>query len=150
MYTRQQASQLRQAFWSAFGKYMMPVPSADGNKANWINYHTGIKHMYFRMRADAKTASISIDITHPDEEERGTFYSKMQHVKAMLEEQLQEKWEWNANDMEESGKEICTISTRIDKVNVFKQEDWPAIISFFKPRMIALDEFWYNAKDIFI
>jgi len=34
-------------------------------------------------------------------------------------------------------------------VNIFKQEDWPKLISFFKPRIIALDEFWSDAQDSF-
>jgi hypothetical protein len=27
-----------------------------------------------------------------------------------------------------------------------KRDDWPAIISFLKPRIIALDAFWSQAK----
>jgi hypothetical protein len=27
-----------------------------------------------------------------------------------------------------------------------EEGDWPAIISFLKPRIIALDEFWENVK----
>ncbi len=66
VYSKEQASQLRQAFWTALGQYLAPIPSAEGQKVNWVNYKTGIKHVYFRMQADHKKASISIEITHPD------------------------------------------------------------------------------------
>ncbi|MFA6248901.1 MAG: DUF4268 domain-containing protein, partial [Mucilaginibacter sp.] len=49
MYSKDQASQLKQAFWTAFGQYMGPVLSAEGLRTNWINYKTGVKHIYFRM-----------------------------------------------------------------------------------------------------
>ncbi|TVP42967.1 MAG: DUF4268 domain-containing protein, partial [Mongoliibacter sp.] len=34
-------------------------------------------------------------------------------------------------------------------VNVMEKDDWPAIISFLKPRIIALDAFWSNIKPAF-
>ena len=67
MYSKQEASQLRQAFWTAFGQYMLPVPSGEGEKVNWTNYKTGEKDLYFRMNADNKQATIAIELTHKDE-----------------------------------------------------------------------------------
>jgi hypothetical protein len=43
MYSKDQASQLKQEFWTAFGQYMGPVLSAEGLRTNWINYKTGVK-----------------------------------------------------------------------------------------------------------
>jgi hypothetical protein len=34
-------------------------------------------------------------------------------------------------------------------VNLFNRDDWPALISFFKPRLVALDEFWNGAQYAF-
>jgi len=75
MYSKQQASQLRQEFWTAFGKYMQPVRSSDGEKVNWINYKTGAKHIFFRMHA-AHGAAISIELTHGAAETRLAHFQK--------------------------------------------------------------------------
>ena len=56
MYSKAEVTQLRQAFWTALGQYMAPVPSAEGDTTNWINYKTGVKHVYFRMQADNQLA----------------------------------------------------------------------------------------------
>ncbi|RYZ23162.1 MAG: DUF4268 domain-containing protein, partial [Chitinophagaceae bacterium] len=32
---------------------------------------------------------------------------------------------------------------------IFRREDWPELISFFKPRIVALDAFWSEAKYFF-
>jgi len=66
MYTRQQASQLRQSFWTTFGQYMSPILSAEGLRTNWINYKTGEPHLTFKMDATDKCATIAIVLAHPD------------------------------------------------------------------------------------
>lgn len=146
MYTREQASQMRQAFWTAFGQYIAPHPSAEGTKTNWVNYKTGIKHVFFRMQADNKTASIAIELAHPDPELQELFFQQFEQLKQMLHESLGEEWDWVLHTSDESGKTISRIYTEIKKVSIFNKDDWPTLISFFKPRIIALDEFWSNAK----
>jgi hypothetical protein len=34
----------------------------------------------------------------------------------------------------------------MNDVSIFEKEDWPQMISFFKRRMIALDQFWSTAR----
>ncbi|WP_205500826.1 DUF4268 domain-containing protein [Rufibacter psychrotolerans] len=146
MYTREQASQLRQAFWTTFGQYIAPHPSAEGTKINWSNYKTGLKHVYFRMRAEKKVASIGIEMTHPDPEIQELFFAQFQELKTYLHETLGEEWEWDLHTTNEYGETISRIYKELSPVNIFNREDWPALISFFKPRIIALDEFWSDAK----
>lgn len=146
MYTREQASKLRQAFWTAFGQYMSPVLSAEGMPTNWINYKTGLKNVYFRMQADKKLATIGIEMTQPDSEIQQMFFEQFEALKEMLHEAVGEEWIWDLHTYDENGKVISRIYTELRGGSVFKQDDWPALISFFKPRIIALDAFWNDAK----
>ena len=149
MYSKDQASQLIQAFWTAFGQYMSPVLSAEGLRTNWINYKTGVKHIYFKMQADNSIASIAIEVAHPDPELQQLFFEQFASYKTMLHSNLGEEWDWQLHATDEYGKTVSRITTSLSPVNVFKKEDWPKLISFFKPRIIALDEFWSNAKFAF-
>lgn len=146
MYTREQVSQLRQEFWTSFGRYLSPLLSAEGLKVNWINYKTGIKHLYFRMQADKKTASIAIEITHPDTGIQELYFEQFKEYENILKSVSKEDWEWVLHARDEHGKIISRIYKEIGGLNVLRREDWPALISFFKPRIIALDEFWANVK----
>ena len=146
MYSKAEATQLREAFWTAFGHYMAPIPGAEGTKVNWSNYKTGLKHVYFRMRADTKAASIAIELTHPDAGIRELFYEQFQELKTLLEETTGETWNWQPNTTDDHSQPIARIGTKLPGVNLFSKDDWPALISFFKPRIIALDEFWSNAQ----
>jgi hypothetical protein len=146
MYSKDQASQIRQSFWTTFGQYISPQPSAEGLKINWVNYKTGIKYVNFRMQAENRMASIGIEISHPDPGIQELFFEQFKELKLVLAVALNEDWEWELHGHDEYGKTISRIYKSLDKVSIFNKSDWPALISFFKPRIIALDEFWSDAR----
>ncbi|HKG06845.1 MAG TPA: DUF4268 domain-containing protein [Pedobacter sp.] len=146
MYSKDQASKLRQAFWTTFGQYIAPQHSADGLRINWINYKTGIKNLFFKMHADNKSAFIAIEMSHPDKSIQELMFEQFKEFRNILKDTLDEEWQWELHTVDENGKIISRISVTLPGVSIFRQEEWPALISFFKPRIIALDEFWSNAQ----
>ena len=146
MYNRQESSLLRQQFWTSFGRYMLPVPSAEGTKINWVNYKTGIKDLYFKMEAGNKTATIAIVMAHAEAQRQTIFFNQFMQCRKILENAMQEKWQWVLQAPDAHGKITSRIYASQTGVNVFNKEDWPAIISFFKPRIIALDAYWNEIK----
>ena len=149
MYSKQQASLLRKNFWTRFGQYMRPVKNSEGGSINWLNYKTGIKHIYFRMDANTDHARIAIELRHPEVSEQKKVYDQFVELKSIMAGTLNEEWDWKFNHRDEDGQNISSISTTLYDVNIFQQEDWPSIISFLKPRIIALDEFWNMVKEGF-
>lgn len=142
MYSKDEASQIRQAFWTTFGQYIAPQLSADGLKVNWVNYKTGIKYLYFKMDADKRSATIEILIAHPDAGIQELFFEQFMELKTVLNSYINEEWNWALHDKDENGKTISRIYKQLDGVSIYNRNDWPQLISFFKPRIIALDEFW--------
>ena len=146
MYSKQEASFLRQEFWTTFGQYMSPILSAGEEKVNWMNYKTGEKNVSFQMHADNRKASIAIELTHKDKEIRQIYFEQFNQLKSLLEDVLKEDWHWQLHSFDEHGKMISSIHKEKESVSIFQKKDWPELISFFKPRIIALDEFWSSAK----
>lgn len=146
MYSKEQASLIKQSFWKAFGQYMALQLSAEGLKINWINYKTGIRHLSFKMQADNRIACIMIELSPPDSGIKELMFDQFLALKPMLDEHLGEAWRWERDTADDYGKHTARISTCLEHVSIFQQEDWPALISFFKPRMIALDAFWSEAQ----
>lgn len=149
MYSKDEASQLKGAFWTTFGQYISPQLSADGLRVNWVNYKTGIKYLQFRMEAGKKSASVAIEITHPDPAIQELFFEQFKELKSMFHLAVGEHWHWQLHTKDQYGKTMSRIVQQIDGVSIFNKNDWPALISFFKPRIIALDEFWNDAKYAF-
>jgi len=149
MYTKDEASKLKQSFWTVFGQYIAPQLSAEGQKINWINYRTGIRHLSFKMHADHRSAWIGIELSNPDPGLQELLFEQFTAFRTLLKASLDEDWEWQLHITDENYKTVSRIGKTLDGASIFKQEDWPALISFFKPRMIALDEFWNDARDSF-
>jgi Domain of unknown function (DUF4268) len=141
MYTKQEISRQKQAFWTAFGQYMKPVLSADGEKISWLNYKTGNRYIHFKMDADSRQARIAVLIQQPGGDR--VYFERFLQMKAIFEETLAEQdWVWERDHTDEQGRAVSLVHKTLTGVNLFKRDDWPAIISFLKPRIIALDGLW--------
>ncbi len=146
MFTREEASRIKQEFWTTFGRYMGPILSAEGMKVNWVNYHTTLKDVYFRMYAGQKSSAIYISMEHSDPDIQELYFEQFLELKNFLHDILKEEWDWQLHVPVADGKIISRIYKEISGVSVFNKDHWPDLISFFKTRIIGLDSFWENAK----
>jgi Domain of unknown function (DUF4268) len=149
MYTKAEASAIRQKFWTSFGKYMQPVPTASGEKVNWINYKTGIKGIYFKMDANKDFAYVSIEIFLPDKTLEHLYYQTFRTFTKQFEAVVGEGWKMKEDFLTNDYKSVSIIHTELQNVNIFKESDWPSIIEFLKKNMKALDAFWDLYKPAF-
>lgn len=149
MYTKQESSRLKQSFWTTFGQYMAPLRSAEGLKINWVNYKTGVPNIQFKMDADNAAATISVVLTHSNEGVRQLYFEQFEQLKTLLENTLEEKWIWQKSFTNEYGKPESRIYNELKGISIYRKDDWPALISFFKQRIVALDEFWSTARYAF-
>lgn len=141
MFTREEKSALRQKFWTAFGKYMSPVPAASGERINWINYNSGIKGITIRSDADEHSALVKLDIKHRDAD------LQAQHV-SMLRT-LYRDLPPGGFSLTQNEEGTLMLSEK-PGVNIFREADWPEIISFLKRQLIVIDSFWFARKDLFL
>jgi len=149
MFSRKEASELRQAFWTAFGQYMQPIPGAEGEKVNWVNYKTGEKHIHFRMDADKRSARVAVTLTHKDAGLRQIYFEQFEQLKPVFIQHCGADWNWLPEAYDDWGAAVSKIEVMQEDVNVFRKDDWPLLISFFKPRILALDAFWCETKYFF-
>lgn len=144
MYSRDQASALRREFWTTFGQYMKPIPSSEGVSINWVNYRTEVSDIQFKLTAGNKEATIGIYLLHKDEGIRSLVFDQFLEFKKLMSIELEEDWVWESIDQNPT-----RIYTTLRDVSILDKNDWPELISFFKPRLISLDAFWENAQVIF-
>ena len=129
-----------------FGQYMSPVLSSEGEKINWINYKTVVKGLRFKMNVVQDTASVVIEVNHPDLAEQKIIFEKLLKHKHILNNSTGEQWNWMLHTHDENGKLVSKVYQEKKGINIMSRENWPALISFFKPRVMALDEFWTSVK----
>ena len=150
MYSRQEASVIRKEFWTVLGQYLAPIPSAEGTKINWINYRTGVRHFHFRLNALDDRASISLELDHADLELQHLYFEQLKSMHGIFQGIMQEAWDWQILRPVEHGKHVSRVIHEIGGVKVLNRNDWPVLISYFKQRIIKLDQFWTEVKDQFL
>lgn len=123
--------------------------SASGEEVNWINYKTGIKELYFKTDVDNKSARIAIEISLKDREMQELMFEQFEEYLPLFESTVGEDWIWYQSFFDENGKEISKIEIRLEKVSIFREENWPEIIGFLKENLLKLDEFWDMVRDSF-
>ncbi len=144
MYSAQEASLVKQEFWTKLGQYLAPIPSASGKKINWINYKTGLKPIHFKMDALQKKAFVSVEI-YAEEALRTRLFERFKK----FEKQFPLGYEWAPYCEDEQSRILSRIFMEKEKVSVFRKTDWPELIQFFKEQILLWDIFWQEHKDFF-
>ena len=149
MYSKAEASFITQKFWTSFGIYMSPVPSATFEKVNWVNYKTGIKGIIFKLDAIKNTASVTVEIFLKDTMLQHQYFEIFNNFAAELQKIGVNKWVFQKDYFQENKGFVSLIAAELKNVNVFKEDDWPTMISFLKQYMLGLDKFWASYKPAF-
>lgn len=132
MYSKQEAAQRKKEFWTAFGQYMAPVLSAEGEKQAWVNYKTGEKNILFRMQADNKKGSIAIELTHTDAGMQQLYFEQFLQLKPLFTATVGEEWIWRLQGFDEAGKTVSRIYSEIDNVSILKKRGLAEADFFFQ------------------
>ena len=140
---------IKEEFWTTFGRYMALNPSASGEKVNWINYKTGVKHIQFRLFADDKMAAIYIELSNANPESQKKLLDQFIRDKDLLEAFTNDSWQMQPHVTTGDGRTISRVYQEHEGVNVYFKSDWPAIISFLKSQLTGLDKFWHQQRDLY-
>ena len=71
-------------------------------------------------------------------------------MQGIFMEIMQEPWDWQLLATNENGKQVSRVIKNLGGLKVLNRDNWPSIITFFKERIIKLDQFWSVAKDQFL
>jgi hypothetical protein len=149
MFTKASASLTRSRFFTVFGQYMAPIPSASGHKVNWLNYNTGVKPVFFRLETPNKGAEIGFLVQHPNEHLRFDLYNRFLDFQPHFEASIGHDWIWARQFSSGDGQIVSRIYDRMETLSILNEQHWPDLIAFFKPRLLAMDAFWWLVKDQF-
>ena len=138
MFSKEESKQIRQDFWTMFGKRY---------HRKWMLYNTGIKDVNFKFSFEDRRAIVSIDLVHDDEFYREYYFEKLESFKGIMQEEVTEELIFDNKYLLPSGKEISRIYTYLDGVKITKQTDWPRVYEFFYTYMDKFEIFYLEYRD---
>ena len=140
MFNREESRQLRELFWTSYGKSF---------PRKWLLYNTKLKDVSLKFQADRKIALVCIDIENEDEYDRLEQYEKFESLKTILEtEYLPEVIFDDDYYLEKSQKSICRIYVLHEKkFSIHNKDTWRDAYEFFNKHMDLLESFFLEYKD---
>jgi hypothetical protein len=138
MFSKEEATQLREEFWTSFGKSF---------PRKWLLYNTKIKGFTFKFQAGKKNASVCLDIEHVDEIANELLFDQMLSLRVLLETELPEIIFDPTYELE-SGKIIKRIYIPFDKkFSIHTKNTWRDCYEFYIENMEKLELFFYEYED---
>lgn len=139
MFSKEESRQLRQEFWTSFGKSF---------PRKWILYNTKIKGLSFKFHFDTKKALVALDI-EDDLENRINCWERLTSLKSILLEEYVPNAIFEETYFLENGKELSRIYIPLDKkVSIHNVNTWRDTMEFFNSNMERFESFFLEYRDI--
>ena len=139
MFSKEESRQLRQEFWTSFGKSF---------PRNWILYHTKLKGLSFKFHFDNKTALVALDL-EDDLENRINYWEKLVALKSILLEEFLPEAIFEEEFILDNDKEISRIYVPLEqKVSIHNKNSWRDVMVFFNEKMSLFESFFEDYKDV--
>lgn len=139
MFSKEESRQLRQLFWTSFGKSF---------PKKWILYDTKIKGFSFKFHFDTKSALVALDL-EGDLEQRIKSWEKLLSLKSILLENYLPEAIFEEEYYLENGKEISRIYIPLEqKVSIHNKNSWQDVMLFFNTTMTKFEAFYTDFEDI--
>jgi hypothetical protein len=110
---------------------------------------TGVKALNLRFHVDRQVAQVGIDLETKNMDKRLELYEKLESVKKVLEEAMEEPMIWELEYIRENGKSVSRIYQQIEGVDIYNRDTWEKAQRFMYERMTRLEAFYMEYKDFF-
>ena len=149
MYSREEAKKLRLEFWEQFGRRCEAHPLLRHKQKKWMLHRTKIKGVALRFEVGREDAKTMIELNHKNENKRLKAFEILERYKVVIEEGFPHGLEWEFYyQRDDSGQEVCRIYTALERVDLHRQEHWPAIFNFLIENMVQLEENFLQIRDL--
>ncbi len=139
MFSKEESRQIRQDFWTSFGKSF---------PRKWILYDTKIKGFSFKFYFDTKKAFVSLDV-EDDLENRIKYWEKLLALKSILLDDYLPEAIFEEEHFLDNGKEISRIYFPLEtKVSIHNKNSWRETMEFFNETMSLFEVFFEEYKDV--
>ncbi|WP_179008375.1 DUF4268 domain-containing protein [Winogradskyella forsetii] len=144
MFSKEESRQLRQEFWTSFGKSF---------PRKWLLYDTKIKGVAFKFHFDTKQALIALDLEDVPKaigmENRINCWEKLVALKGIFKSEFLPEAIYEEEYFLENGKEISRIYLALDQnVSIHNKNTWRDVMEFFNKNMSLFEAFFEEYKDL--
>ncbi|MCK5135123.1 MAG: DUF4268 domain-containing protein [Bacteroidales bacterium] len=149
MYSKEEAKALREEFWDRFKTISSGRRTRKKMPGNWLLTNTGIKALNLRFYVDREVAQVGIDLETKNMDKRLELFEKLESVKKIMEDVMQEPMIWDIEYIRENSKSVSRIYLQIQGVDIYNRNTWPTAHQFMYEKMMRLEKFYLEYRDFF-
>jgi hypothetical protein len=149
MYSKEEAKEIREEFWDRFKTMSTRRRLRKKLPPNWILTQTGVKALNLRFHVDREVAQVGIDLETRNMDKRLELYEKLESVKKILEESMEEPMNWELDYIRENGKSVSRIYVEKGNIDIYDKDTWGEAHSFMYKKMMKLEDFYREYRDFF-
>lgn len=139
MFSKEESRQLKQLFWTSFGKSF---------PRKWVLYNTKLKGFSFKFNFDNKKAQVTLDV-EDDLEYRIKYWEKLTALKSILLDEYLPDAIYEEEHILENGKEISRIYVDLGyKVSIHNKNVWQEVMVFLNTNMDKFEAFFEEYKEV--
>ncbi|MBN2743146.1 uncharacterized protein DUF4268 [Breznakibacter xylanolyticus] len=146
MFSKEEAKQLRLAFWQKLENRTRRLPGQRGEVKKWILDNTGIRGVDLRFDVDRQKAMVALEISHRDEDRRLMLFAKLDACKNIFEESFGTPLTWELAYEKSPGHYVSRVFVQMQG-DIYQQEQWPSMIKFLIYNMVNLETAFLEVKD---
>ncbi len=140
MFSKKESKQLRQLFWTSFGKSF---------PRKWILYDTKIKGLSLKFHFDNNSAFVALDL-EDHLENRIHYWEKLTSLKSIIRSDYLPEAIFEETYLLENGKEISRIYLALNqKVSIHNKNSWQDVMVFLNEHMILFEAFFEEYREVF-
>ena len=139
MFSKEESKQLRQHFWTSFGKSF---------PRKWVLYTTKIKGLSLKFHFDTRIAIVALDVELEDLEGRIYLWEKLVSLQSILKSDYLPNAIFNDSYQLDNEKEISRIYVIKENVSIHNKNSWQETMLFLNESMKAFEEFFEMYKEV--
>ncbi len=146
MLTKEEAQQIRHAFWHKLESKSRRLPGQNGKPIRWIMDKTGVKGLDLRFDISGGFVYVALEVNTHSEEKDNRIWQKLTQCRSLIQRYFDSELTWDDNFIREAGNTVKRIYVRTTG-DIYNKDLWPDMIHFMIDNMLRLENAFREIKD---
>ena len=149
MYSKEEAQEIRHAFWHKLESKTRRIPGQNGKPIHWMMDRTGVKGLDMRFDMTGGHVIVAMEINSHSQEKDEALWAKLENCRKLIEAHFETDVYWNKEYQREAGNIVARVYVMRDG-DIYNKEMWPDMIHFMIDNMLRMQAAFLEIQDYMI
>lgn len=146
MYSKEEAQEIRHAFWHKLESKSRRIPGQNGKPIRWLGNRTSVKGLDLRFDVSQGRTMVALEINTHSESKDAALWDKLLKCKTLIERHFEQEVIWDREFVRVAGNTVARIYVETEG-DIYDKEKWPEMIHFMIDNMLRLESAYKEIQD---